>query len=153
MEDIYTVDVGTTGLVDKELALPEGTAGTAELIADRPGNIQVATQAETRQLLVVSESYHPGWRAAVNGAPVETYRVYGDFIGCVVAPGESAVRFTFAPDSWRYGSYLPSAACWPAWPSGGPSGGCWGKGPGHRKFGLQARAALAIEGQVVWVSR
>lgn len=102
-EDIYTVDVATTGLVTRDLPLPGGTPGAATITLDRPGHIRVETAAEHEQLLVVSETHHPGWRAAVDGVPVETWQVYGDFIGCVVAAGTHDVQFVFDPDSWRYG--------------------------------------------------
>lgn len=105
-EDIYTVDVATTGLVKEALSLPGGAIGTAVITVDRPGNIRVEAVAESRQLLVVSETHHPGWRAVVNGMPVETWEIYGDFIGCVVEAGDSTVQFTFDPDSWRYGKAI-----------------------------------------------
>jgi hypothetical protein len=115
-EDIYKVDVATTGLLAEPMALPPGSPGSADVTTDRPGNIQVTTQAPTRQLLVVSENYHPGWRTTVNGEYVPTHEVYGDFIGCLVEPGECRVQFVFDPDSWRYGKRITALsllACLP----------------------------------------
>jgi uncharacterized membrane protein YfhO len=60
-------------------------------------------------LLVVAESYHPGWRASVDGVPLSVYRVNGDFLGCVVGPGKRRVVFSFQPESLARGrlmSYL-----------------------------------------------
>lgn len=108
--DIYTIDVTTTGLVEHALTLDDGAPGTAALTSDRPGDIRVATITSGRQLLVVSESWHPGWRAEMDGAPAEVVKVYGDFIGCVVEGGEHEVHLFFDPSSWRYGKWLSAAS-------------------------------------------
>ena len=51
------------------------------------------------QLLVIAESYHPGWQCTIDGSPKRVYRVNGDFLGCVVEPGNSEVRLQFHPES------------------------------------------------------
>ena len=75
--------------------------GRARIRNDEPGNISIRTWAPTRQLLVLSESYHEGWQASVDGSPCEIVRVYGDFMGCVVVAGVHEVHFRFDPPSLR----------------------------------------------------
>ena len=58
---------------------------------------------------MVSESYHPGWQAVVDGTPQPVLRVNGDFLGCVVGPGKETVSLDFHPESLRDGR-LASAA-------------------------------------------
>ena len=67
----------------------------------------MAVATPTRQLLVVSESYHPGWQAAVDGVPQPVLRVNGDFLGCVVGPGKA--------DAWCSNSARKASATagWP----------------------------------------
>ena len=108
--DLAHIDVAAVALVDRPLALPAGAPGRAEIIEEEPGAIRVVTSADTRQLLVVSESHHAGWTASVDGAPCDLLRVYGDFMGCEVAAGEHEVRFHFAPPSLRRASWISAAA-------------------------------------------
>jgi len=105
-QDLASVDLKTTGLVDVPLDLPGGEPGSAVLLAERPGSIRVRTVTAERQLLVVSESYHPGWRAKVAGQPASVQRVYGEFIGCTVPPGEHEILFYFRPASFQVGKRL-----------------------------------------------
>jgi hypothetical protein len=95
--------------VDEPLDLSPGTPGVARLVSDRPGQLFIHTNAPTRQLLVVAESFHAGWRARCNGHCVPVMRVDGDFLGCVVTPGASDVELEFRPRSLEFGKKL--SAC------------------------------------------
>ena len=106
---INRVDVDTTALVFKELDLEDGRPGTARITEDRPGRIAVQTHCTSRQLLIVSEGNHPGWQATVDGKPAEMIPVYGDFLGCVVGPGASEVRFVFRPWSFVWGAWISAS--------------------------------------------
>jgi len=102
-EDISRIAPDTTALVEFPLALPVSTPGKAELTADRPGFLSVRVECPAAQLLVVAESYHEGWRASIDSRPVEVFRVYGDFMGCLVEPGKHHVNFVFRPTSLQRG--------------------------------------------------
>lgn len=101
--DLATTPVHTTALTESPVRLPSGPPGIATLYCDRPGWLEVWVNAPTPQLLAVSERYHAGWHAQVDGHPRPVLRVNGDFMGCVVLPGERRVQLTFRPDSLRYG--------------------------------------------------
>ncbi len=107
--DIRHLDLHTTALTELPLRLSPTPPGTARLTAQRPGRLELAVDAPGRQLLVVSESYHSGWRATVAGAPQPVLRVNGDFLGCVVGPGKQNVLLEFRPDS-LYRGLLASLA-------------------------------------------
>jgi hypothetical protein len=104
--DLAELRLAETALVSEPLDLPPGPPGTATITRDRPGSIEVRTSAETRQLLVVAESYHRGWQASVEGRAAPVIRVNGDFLGCVVAAGNHRVRLEFRPPSLRAGKIL-----------------------------------------------
>ena len=76
-------------LVDEPLELPAGPVGTAILVVDRPGHIVVESNCPTQQLLVVNESYYPGWTTTIDGHDAKPLRVNGDFLGVVTPPGRS----------------------------------------------------------------
>ncbi|MBI4423687.1 MAG: hypothetical protein HY554_08170 [Elusimicrobia bacterium] len=103
---LASIDPERVAVVDRELRLLPGPAGLAELVRERPGDLEIAVRAPSARLLVVSESFHPGWRVSIDGRPGAAVRVYGDFLGCVVDAGARRVRFTFAPASFRLGAWL-----------------------------------------------
>jgi hypothetical protein len=103
---IGSIEVATTALVESPLSLGGGLAGHAAITLDRPGAIHLTTQAPSRQLLVLSESHHAGWKVQIDGRKGEILRAYGDFMGVVVDPGRSELRFTFDPESLRVGKQL-----------------------------------------------
>jgi hypothetical protein len=102
-EDFAKIDIRREALCQYALALPPGRPGTALLTQCRPGRIVVKVSCSTPQLLVISESYHPGWKCSVDGSPASVYRVNGDFLGCSVTPGNSDVCLEFRPDSLSRG--------------------------------------------------
>jgi hypothetical protein len=101
--DIARIAPERTALCDVPLALPPSAPGTAAVTAESPGRMAIDVQCPAKQLLVVAESYHPGWQAAVDGCQRELYRVNGDFMGCLVDGGKHAVMLNFRPDSLQSG--------------------------------------------------
>jgi uncharacterized membrane protein YfhO len=61
-------------------------------------------------LLVLSEIFYPGWRAAVNGTPTQIYEVDGALRGVVVPRGESRIVLRYSPWSFWLGAFLTVAA-------------------------------------------
>ena len=101
--EVDRIDPAAVAVVPKPLELGGGKPGSARIVADRPGRVRITTRSETRQLLVLSESYHNGWRLTVDGREQPAIRVYGDFLGAVVDPGHHEVDFTFRPRSLSMG--------------------------------------------------
>ncbi|MAE72146.1 MAG: hypothetical protein CME06_16965 [Gemmatimonadetes bacterium] len=99
-------DPRTSAWVEEEVVLGGGAVGQAELREESPGRMLVGTNAQSRQLLVVAESFHPGWTAEVDGRATAVLRVNRDFIGCVVEAGEHEIRLVFDPPSRRLGLVL-----------------------------------------------
>lgn len=108
--DIGRVDVATTALLDVSVALDPGAPGSVEIARDAPGEIDLLTNAPGRQLLVLAERHHEGWRGEVDGQPCTVHRAYGDYLACVVGPGRQSVAFRFAPSSLRQGAFATTLA-------------------------------------------
>ncbi|MDJ0849416.1 MAG: hypothetical protein QNK04_13670 [Myxococcota bacterium] len=108
--DLAAIDVDRVALVERPLQLDSGEVGEARVTFERPGEIVARASAPGRQLLVLSESHHPGWQARVAGEPCEVLPVYGDYLGCVVGPGAQDVVFRFHPPRMREALGL-SATC------------------------------------------
>jgi hypothetical protein len=107
--ELWAVDPRRVVLVDESIELGGGEPGRARIVVDRPGEIVVRVDAPARQMLVLSESHHAGWRASVDDEACPVIRAYGDFMGCVVEAGAHVVRFHFAPTSLRDGRRLTAA--------------------------------------------
>jgi hypothetical protein len=107
--DITAISPETTALVESPLTLPPGSPGDATLVNDRPGRIEVHVDCPASRLLLISESYHPGWQATIDGRPERLLRVNGDFLGCVVPGGKHEVCLAFRPASLRWGLFLSCA--------------------------------------------
>ncbi|MCF6284369.1 MAG: YfhO family protein [Candidatus Hydrogenedentes bacterium] len=102
-EAIERIDVATTAIVAEAVEVSGKLAGTVTWLKNEPGNVVLQTTADTTQLLVFAQRYHPGWRVAVDGEARSLVRVNGDFMGCVVPQGEHEVAFVFWPKSFYYG--------------------------------------------------
>jgi hypothetical protein len=82
--------------------LPEGeasagTGGGVSVITDRPGNLHLQVTTDEPTVLVVSEAYYPGWRAAVDGREARVLRVNGALIGLTLPAGAHDVVVAFRP--------------------------------------------------------
>ena len=101
---VQQINIAATAIVEKPVDFAPGEPGKAEITTDRPGHIEIKTTAPTRQFLVLSESFHSGWKARVDGAELPVVRAYGDYMGCVVDAGTKTVVFNFEPRSFSLGA-------------------------------------------------
>ncbi|HLD69138.1 MAG TPA: YfhO family protein, partial [Candidatus Omnitrophota bacterium] len=52
--------------------------------------------------LLLSESFHPGWKAYIDGHEAPIHLANYNFMACFIAPGEHRVRFEFKPVSFNF---------------------------------------------------
>jgi hypothetical protein len=137
-EDLAKIDVRREALCECPLALPPGKPGTATLAQHGAGRMAVNVGCSSRQLLVIAESYHPGWRCMIDDSPRRVYRVNGDFLGCVVEPGDSEVHLAFFPDSLSRGRLVTLVGL-------GLIGICFVAGVSGRELALVEKVGLGRE--------
>jgi hypothetical protein len=102
--ELSRVDVSRTAVLSRAVGeLGPGSDGTAMIVRDTPGLIEVQTTSSTRQLLVLAEAYNEGWRAAEDGHAIPIYRAYSDLQASVVSPGSHRILFEFVPASFALG--------------------------------------------------
>ncbi len=87
-----------------------GPLGPVERIEHTSVRQVFEVSATEPSLLFVSESYHPGWKARVNGVQTDVLRTNGAFQGVVVPAGQSVVELRFQPLSLRIRGDSASAA-------------------------------------------
>lgn len=60
----------------------------------------------SRELLVFSEMFYPGWKAEIDGKTVQIMRTNYLFRGVLVSPGTHSVSMTYQPASLVVGATL-----------------------------------------------
>jgi hypothetical protein len=77
--------------------------GSARLVEDERERVVVETDAARPALLVLTDSWYPGWKATVDGDEVPIHRV--DYVqrGVSVPAGTHRVEFSYEPASVRAG--------------------------------------------------
>ena len=101
----------------KKIGIPTATINTADVALGvvRPLSVVntevIASVTLTKPaVLVLSDTWHPNWRATVDGVPTYIGRVNEAFRGIVLPAGEHRVRFYYDPPALRYGIYISVAA-------------------------------------------
>jgi uncharacterized membrane protein YfhO len=77
--------------------------GEVEILSYEPERIVLRVNTNESGLLVLTEANYPGWRAEIDGRPVEIQQTDGLFRGVVVPAGAHEVVFVFRPLSYQAG--------------------------------------------------
>jgi hypothetical protein len=80
-----------------------GDSGNASIQEYAANRVLIHTFVLRPALLVLTDTYFPGWSAYVDGKSVPIYRVYGVARGIFLAPGSHQVMFRYEPTSFRIG--------------------------------------------------
>ncbi len=80
--------------------------GSCTVRSYRPTEILLEVDSAGPGWLLLSDTWYPGWRAEVDGAPRAVVPGNLLFRALEVPAGKSTVRIFFAPDSLRYGAWL-----------------------------------------------
>jgi Bacterial membrane protein YfhO len=105
------VVVGAPGPGEEALvAAPAGRAGTAEIVVDGPERVVVSVDAPRPALLVLADSFAPGWRVAVDGEERPLREANHYVRGVPVPPGAHRVEFTYTAPGFRAGLGLAAIA-------------------------------------------
>jgi hypothetical protein len=78
-------------------------AGDARILPSDPDRLVVDATARRPGVLVVSDTWAPGWTATVDGHAADVERVDYVFRGVRVGAGRHHVVFAYRPLSWRIG--------------------------------------------------
>jgi len=79
---------------------PEAARGNLHWSRPAPARIDIEVDLAEGGLVVVSESYDPGWRARVDGSRVPVYACDLALMAIPVQAGVHRVTFVFAPRTW-----------------------------------------------------
>jgi hypothetical protein len=72
-------------------------------------HIAIAAHMGCQGMIIVSQTYYPGWEATVDGHPASLYEVYGALQGITAAEGIHRIDVHYRPLSVYWGSFLTAA--------------------------------------------
>jgi len=104
---IFEYDLRKTAIVSDQIeGLDNNAKGTAKITKYTSNKIELEVTTSGISLLVLTDSFYPGWKAYVKGKPTKIYKTDYAFRGIVVPSGKSHVVFSYTPQSFLVGTYL-----------------------------------------------
>jgi hypothetical protein len=98
-------DPSATVLVDEPISLGNKTGFQAEarIVAYENQLVTIHASLDSSGILVLTDSYYPGWNAYVNGRQEKIYRANLFFRGVPLSAGRHTVHFRYEPRSFAIG--------------------------------------------------
>ena len=98
----HEIDLRYTAFTDPPIELPPVVPQPNEVdevktLRYQPNSIELSTQASRTSLLVLSETYYPGWKAWLDDQPTKIYSTDVALRGIIVPAGAHRVRMEFRP--------------------------------------------------------
>ena len=89
-------------------------AGQAMIVRYENEEVLVEVEGHRGGLLVLNDTYYPGWRAFVDGAETPILQANHVFRAVVIPPRSRQVHFRFDSDSIRWGGWISGTGwfCW-----------------------------------------
>lgn len=69
----------------------------AKIITSEPDYTKITSTSQTPELLVLNDTFYPGWKASINGNVAKIYKVNGLFRGVFVPMGKNTIEFKYNP--------------------------------------------------------
>ncbi|MEO8373203.1 MAG: YfhO family protein, partial [Candidatus Solibacter sp.] len=85
---------------------PCGAADKVELIEHLPDRLAIRAEMACDGMVVLSDTFYPGWRARVDHQPAQIYEVNGAMRGVAVTRGTHTVTMRYRPASVYMGAGL-----------------------------------------------
>jgi hypothetical protein len=79
-----------------------------EFISESNNRLQLFVEAKEDNLLVLSDTYFPGWKAYLDGKLVKIFRANYNFRAVSIPPGKHEVKFVYHPLSVKLGVLVTS---------------------------------------------
>ena len=113
LREIYdkNINLRSTVVVSETLPIQETTSsGSAQILSYTPNKVIIETQTDEPKILVLSDSFYPGWKAKVNDVESKIIRSDHALRGVAVPQGKSRVVFSYDPLSFKIGLFLTAGS-------------------------------------------
>jgi hypothetical protein len=102
-----TVALGQT---EAQMNSPSSPGDDVAVTSARGGHLALRASCAKRRYLVVSEVWHPGWQATLDGKPAELFCTNVALMGMWVEPGSHQIELNFRPMHWGLALTLSGAS-------------------------------------------
>ena len=85
------------------------TQAVARITRYQQNLVEIETNSDSNAILVLTDSYYPGWKGFLDGKETKIYRADYAFRSVVVPKGAHRVEFKYEPASFRLGLYAAIA--------------------------------------------
>ena len=103
LEVVRVLDFANIALVGSGAAMVEAATVDLELRNRTPAQVEASVECDGPCLVVVAQSWAPGWRATMDGEDIPLVRTNIAGLGAVAPAGRHRVEFSYHPWSWRSG--------------------------------------------------
>ncbi|MBL8898807.1 MAG: glycosyltransferase [Planctomycetes bacterium] len=80
--------------------------GRARVVVHAPSEVRVLVEADRPAVLVLNDTFYPGWHASVRGKELPVYPANLMFRAVEVPAGNTEIVFLYAPTSWSRGVWF-----------------------------------------------
>ena len=96
-----SIDPKDVAYVEEELKVDQPDSLAYSIIKEyKEAKTIVEVNASGNNFLFFGNTYHPGWKAKIDGDETRTHKTNHGFIGIVVPRGKHIIEFTYAPESF-----------------------------------------------------
>lgn len=88
-----------TVLLGDAPSLENCTGDDVRILSRNPDRVRIRASMRCAGMVILADSFYPGWVATVDGAPARVWEAYGAVRGVVVPGGDHQVDFRFRPGS------------------------------------------------------
>jgi hypothetical protein len=85
-------------------AIAQAGASSVEVEQYAPRRVRAHVHATEPGVVLLADTYYPGWQATVDGAPTRIYRADYVMRGVFVSAGDHEIEFRYAPLTFRLGA-------------------------------------------------
>jgi len=88
----------------------KGERPDVRIVSYSPQRVELTARGDGNAILVLADTYYPGWRAFLDSAPTKLYRANYVVRAIELPPGEHRVEFVFDPTSFKVGAVVSALA-------------------------------------------
>ncbi len=98
-----TTAIFTKGDAPLDTSLGQAGSNSVRISTNENEKVEILAESSTKGLLIITDSYYPGWKCYVNGEETPIYRVNYCMRGVPINSGKSTITFIFEPDIYTAG--------------------------------------------------
>ncbi len=104
--EITDLQTSLTDTASTSDSLLKSSHSELRVLVDTADEIEVSIANEEPGVMVVADTFYPGWNCEVDGSAAEIRKVYGCYRGVILPQGNHTVRMRYRPYSFRLGCWL-----------------------------------------------